>query len=85
MNFTITIHTIIPGQTARSYSYPVEADSLDQAGIQLSRKIAHDWIEIPDERRIISIRASYIAATEIEISPGDASSGGGTEEERPLL
>jgi hypothetical protein len=84
MNFTITIHTVIPGQTARSYSYPVIADSLDQAGIQLSRKIAHDWVEIPDDQRIISIRTSYIAATEIEMNPEDTSSGADTAENRPL-
>jgi hypothetical protein len=69
MKFTIRVFTIIPNEAGQAYSYTVEADSLDQAGIQLSRKIAHDWVEIPDDRRIINIRASYIAATEIEAEP----------------
>ncbi len=66
MKFTVRIFTVIPGETARFYAFTVEADSIDQAEIQLSRKIAHDWVEIPHETRRLNVRTSYIAATEIE-------------------
>ena len=65
MKFTVNILTVIPGETARSYVYFEEADSLDQAQIHLSRKLAHDWIEIFHENRLTNVRTSYIAATEI--------------------
>lgn len=66
MKFTVRLFTVIPGETARSYAYMVEADSMDTAQIQLSRKIAHDWVEIPEGRKLLNVRTSYIAATEIE-------------------
>ena len=67
MKFTVRIFTVIPGETARSYPFVVEADSMDTAQIQLSRKIAHDWVEIPSDKMIVNVRTSYIAATEIEM------------------
>jgi hypothetical protein len=66
MKFTVRIFTVIPGETARSYAFQLEADSLDTAQIQISRKIAHDWVEIPHDTKFLSVRTSYIAATEIE-------------------
>jgi hypothetical protein len=66
MKFSVRIFTVIPGEVARSYESVVEADSMDTAQIQLSRKIAHDWVEIPHEKKLTLVRTSYIAATEIE-------------------
>ena len=69
MKFTVTIYTVIPDEKARSYGFSVDAESIDQAQIQLSRKFAHDWVEIPDEAgkevHSTNVRTSYIAAWEI--------------------
>lgn len=66
MKFSVRIYTVIPGEAAHAYGFSVEADSLDQAQINLSRKLAHDWLEILEDTRHINVRTSFIAATEIE-------------------